>query len=58
MKNNKIQTVEAQMLIRKPVSTVFQAFLDPTITTNFWFTKSSGKLEVGKTVTWEWEMLS
>lgn len=56
MKNNKIQTVEAQMLIRKPVSTVFQAFLDPTITTNFWFTKSSGKLEVGKTVTWEWEM--
>lgn len=56
MKNNKIQTVEVQMLIRKPVSTVFQAFLDPAITTNFWFTKSSGKLEVGKTVTWEWEM--
>ena len=56
MKNNKIQTVEAQMLIRKPVSAVFQAFLDPAITINFWFTKSSGKLEVGKTVTWEWEM--
>jgi len=56
MKNNKIQTVEAQMLIRKPVSAVFQAFLDPAITINFWFTKSSGKLEVGKTLTWEWEM--
>lgn len=53
---NKIPTVETQMLIRKPVSQVFQAIIDPTITTNFWFTKSSGKLEVGKTVKWEWEM--
>ena len=48
--------VEAQMLIRKPVSAVFQAFIDPAITTKFWFTKSSGPLETGKTVTWEWEM--
>ncbi len=53
---SKIPTVETQMLIRKPVSLVFQAIIDPTITTNFWFTKSSGKLEVGKTVKWEWEM--
>ncbi len=52
----KTSTVETQMLIRKPVSEVFQAFIDPTITTNFWFTKSSGPLEVGKTVKWEWEM--
>jgi uncharacterized protein YndB with AHSA1/START domain len=44
------------MLIRKPVSQVFRAFIDPAITTNFWFTKSSGKLQSGKTVTWEWEM--
>jgi uncharacterized protein YndB with AHSA1/START domain len=49
-------TVEAQMLIRRPVQQVFQAFIDPAITTNFWFTKSSGKLNVCKTVTWEWEM--
>jgi len=53
---NNMQTVETQMLIRKPVSTVFQAFIDPSITTKFWFTKSSGKLEVGKNITWEWEM--
>lgn len=44
------------MLIRRPVGEVFQAFIDPEITTNFWFTKSSGKLETGKSVTWEWEM--
>jgi uncharacterized protein YndB with AHSA1/START domain len=54
MKNSAI--VETQMLIRKPVSMVFQAFIDPAITTNFWFTKSSGKLETGKTITWHWEM--
>lgn len=52
----KIPTVECQMMIRKPASTVFQAFIDPAITTKFWFTKSSGQLETGKTVTWEWEM--
>jgi uncharacterized protein YndB with AHSA1/START domain len=51
-----IPTVEAQMLIRKPVSTVFHSFIDPAITTNFWFTKSTGQLEVGKTTTWTWEM--
>lgn len=56
MANNSTLTVETQMLIRKPVSIVFQAFIDPKITTNFWFTKSSGLLEVGKTITWEWEM--
>lgn len=44
------------MMIRKPVAAVFQAFIDPVVTTRFWFTKSSGKLETGKTVTWEWEM--
>ena len=48
--------VECQMMIRKPVSEVFEAFIDPAITTKFWFTKSSGKLEKGKTITWEWEM--
>lgn len=56
MEKRKIPTVECQMMIRKPVSDVFQAFIDPAITTKFWFTKSSGQLEEGKTVTWEWEM--
>lgn len=48
--------VETQMMIRKPVETVFRAFIDPAITTKFWFTKSSGPLEVNKTVIWQWEM--
>jgi len=47
---------KAGMLIRKPVAEVFAAFIDPGVTTKFWFTKSSGRLEVGRPVTWEWEM--
>lgn len=53
MDTNKIET---QLLIRKSPKTIFNAFADPKITTQFWFTKSSGKLEKGKTVVWEWEM--
>lgn len=48
--------VRAQMLIRRPVAEVFEAFADPAITTKFWFTKSSGRLVEGETVRWEWEM--
>ena len=44
------------MLIRKPVAEVFEAFVDPAITSRFWFTKGSGRLETGKKVQWDWEM--
>ena len=47
---------KAEMQIRKPVAEVFQAFVDPSITSNFWFTRGSDRLEVGKPITWEWEM--
>jgi uncharacterized protein YndB with AHSA1/START domain len=48
--------METGMLIRKPVAEVFEAFVDPAITTRFWFTRSSGRLEAGKQVQWDWEM--
>jgi uncharacterized protein YndB with AHSA1/START domain len=47
---------KAGMSIRKPAEIVFGAFIDPTVTTHFWFTKSSGRLEKGQTVRWTWEM--
>ncbi|TGD59748.1 SRPBCC family protein [Flavobacterium humi] len=46
----------AEMLIRKPAREVFEAFANPEITTKFWFTKSSGKIETGAKVDWTWEM--
>jgi len=48
--------IDAQLLIRRPVSEVFNAFIDPAITTKFWFTHSSGKVEEGKELVWAWEM--
>ena len=48
MKEEKQASTEAKMLIRKPVSQVFEAFIDPALTSNFWFTKGSDKLEVNK----------
>jgi len=55
-KAGKTPGVQAQMLIRRPVAVVFEAFIDPQITRHFWFTKGSSRLDVGKTVKWEWEM--
>lgn len=49
-------SAKAEMLIRRPVTLVFEAFIDPKVTSKFWFSSGSGKLEVGKTVQWKWEM--
>jgi uncharacterized protein YndB with AHSA1/START domain len=53
---NEKPVVKAEMLIRRPVEEVYEAFINPEITTKFWFTKSSGRLEEGKTIRWDWEM--
>jgi uncharacterized protein YndB with AHSA1/START domain len=44
------------MRIRRPVAEVFEAFVDPEITANFWFSHGSGRLEAGGRVQWDWEM--
>ncbi len=44
------------MLIRKPIAEVFEAFVNPAITSNFWFTHGSDRLQVGKPIRWDWEM--
>src|SRR5262245_53002952 len=51
-----VPVTKTGMLIRKPVADVFEAFANPAITTKFWFTKGSGRLEAGKQVQWDWEM--
>jgi uncharacterized protein YndB with AHSA1/START domain len=40
MNQGKKQFAEAGMLIRKPVEQVFEAFINPEITTSFWFLKA------------------
>jgi len=52
----EVPSAKSEMLIRKPVAEVFEAFVNPEITARFWFTKSTGRLEAGKHLTWTWEM--
>ena len=52
----KEPVAKAEMLVRRPVQEVFEAFINPEMTSRFWFTKGSGRLEAGKQVTWEWGM--
>ena len=52
----KAAVARTHMLIRRPVDVVFGAFIDPAVTSKFWFTRGTGKLEAGKHVTWHWDM--
>ena len=56
MQLTRIPAANTGMLVRKPVADVFEALVNPDITRKFWFTKGSGRLEVGKQIQWDWEM--
>ena len=49
-------SVTTGMLIRRPVSEVFQAFTEPGVTSWFWFTHADRRLTVGSEATWTWGM--
>jgi uncharacterized protein YndB with AHSA1/START domain len=55
MQLSKGAVAKTGMLIRKPVDEVFEAVVNPEITSQFWFSKGSGRLEPGKQVRWTWE---
>jgi uncharacterized protein YndB with AHSA1/START domain len=46
----------AQMMIRRPAAEVYAAFVDPAVTSRFWFSRGSQVLEEGAVVTWHWDM--
>jgi uncharacterized protein YndB with AHSA1/START domain len=48
--------VKAELLIRRPVAAAFNPFVDPAVTTKFWFNRSSGQLQSGKTIQWYWDI--
>ena len=49
-------SVDVGMLVRRPPQDVFEALADPSITTRFWYTNSTGRMTEGAELTWEWEM--
>ncbi len=52
---NAVPVVKAGMLIRKPAPEVYEAFIDPAITSQFWFSKGSARLDADQPVRWDWE---
>jgi uncharacterized protein YndB with AHSA1/START domain len=55
LKEMKIQTLEVEtaIQIQKPVNDVFEAIVDPDKMSNYFISKSSGRMEEGKQVTWQ-----
>jgi uncharacterized protein YndB with AHSA1/START domain len=56
MELKELPIAVAGMLIRRPVEEVYEAFIDPAITSKFWFTHGSGRLDAGREIRWEWRM--
>jgi uncharacterized protein YndB with AHSA1/START domain len=56
VKITHVPVANAGMLIRKPVAEVFEAFVDPAITSRFWFSHGSARLQEGRQVRWDWRM--
>jgi len=46
----------AAMLIRRPALDCYEAFVDPAITSKFWFSAGSDRLDAGRQVIWTWGM--
>ena len=45
-----------ELLIRRPVAQVFDAFVNPEAITKFWFNRTSGPLVADQSVTWYWDL--
>jgi len=45
-----------ELLIRRPVAEVFDAFVNPDVITKFWFDRTSGPLVADTSVTWYWDL--
>ena len=54
MSENKLN-VNLQMGILKPAHDVFEAIVDPEKMKKYFISKSTGRIESGKTLTWTWE---
>jgi uncharacterized protein YndB with AHSA1/START domain len=50
--NQKLE-IETSLKIQKPTHDVFEAIVDPKKISNYFISKSSGRLEQGKTITWQ-----
>jgi uncharacterized protein YndB with AHSA1/START domain len=50
---NKILEIKVALQISKPMNEVFEAIVDPNKMTNYFISKSTGRLEEGKHIIWK-----
>jgi uncharacterized protein YndB with AHSA1/START domain len=50
---NQILEIKTALQISKPVNEVFEAIVDPVKMSNYFISKSSGRMEEGKQLTWQ-----
>ena len=50
---NKTLEIKAALQIRKPVNEVFEAIVDPIKMSNYFISKSSGRMEAGRQIKWQ-----
>jgi uncharacterized protein YndB with AHSA1/START domain len=51
--SNAGPVAKASLLVRRPVTFLYNAFIDPTVLTQFWLASASGPLVAGDKVEWE-----
>lgn len=53
MAQNQKLEIKTSLKIQKPVHDVFEAIVDPKKMSNYFISKSTGRMEEGKTLTWK-----
>jgi len=53
MKNNSKLEIKTSLKIQKPLREVFEAIADPVKMSGYFISKSTGRIEEGKTLTWQ-----
>jgi uncharacterized protein YndB with AHSA1/START domain len=53
MKDNSKLEIKVSLKIQKPLHDVFEAIVDPEKMSNYFISKSTGRIEEGKTLTWQ-----
>jgi uncharacterized protein YndB with AHSA1/START domain len=52
MSNEKLE-IKAALKMQRPINEVFEAIVDPAKMSNYFISKSTGRMEEGKTLTWQ-----
>ena len=53
MSNNSKLEIKTSLKIQKPLREVYEAIVDPVKMTNYFIAKSTGRIEEGRTLTWQ-----